>query len=103
MLNILTIDLEDYYQVSAFESVVRREDWDKHESRIERNTYRLLEILAEAGRAHPSFVPPYAGLRRTSSAEGIGQTNRILGFKGSRSRESATKLYKLKSMAESIS
>ena len=71
MLNILTIDLEDYYQVSAFEGTVKREDWDKHESRIERNTYRLLEILAEAGRAHPSFVPPYAGLRRTSSAENI--------------------------------
>jgi polysaccharide deacetylase family protein (PEP-CTERM system associated) len=51
MLNILTIDLEDYYQVSAFEGTVKREDWDKHESRIERNTYRLLEILAEAGRA----------------------------------------------------
>ena len=48
MLNILTIDLEDYFMVSAFESVVRREDWDKYESRIERNTHRLLEILSEA-------------------------------------------------------
>jgi len=48
MINILTIDLEDYYQVSAFESVVKREDWDKYESRIERNTYRLLEILNDS-------------------------------------------------------
>ena len=31
--------------VSAFENVVRREDWEGYESRIERNTYRLLEIL----------------------------------------------------------
>jgi len=69
MLNILTIDLEDYYQVSAFESVVKREDWGKYESRIERNTHRVLEILEEASGEHPSFVPPYAGLRRTSSAE----------------------------------
>lgn len=45
MLNALTIDLEDYYQVSAFESVVKRENWDKYESRIERNTHRLLDIL----------------------------------------------------------
>jgi polysaccharide deacetylase family protein (PEP-CTERM system associated) len=45
--NILTIDLEDYFQVSVFESVVRREEWDKYESRIERNTHRLLEILSE--------------------------------------------------------
>jgi len=48
MINFLTIDLEDYYQVSAFESVVKREDWDRYESRLERNTYRLLEILEEA-------------------------------------------------------
>ena len=47
MINILTIDLEDYYMVSAFESVVKRDDWDKYESRIERNTQRLLDILDE--------------------------------------------------------
>ena len=48
ILNALTIDLEDYYMVSAFEPVVKREDWHKYESRIERNTHRILEILAEA-------------------------------------------------------
>ena len=45
IVNVLTIDLEDYFMVSAFESVVRREDWDKYESRIERNTHRLLNIM----------------------------------------------------------
>lgn len=43
--NVLSVDLEDYFMVSAFEDVVRREDWERYESRIERNTYRLLEIL----------------------------------------------------------
>jgi len=52
MLNILTIDLEDYFQVHAFSNVVRFEDWGNHESRIERNTHRLLEILRESGMAH---------------------------------------------------
>jgi len=46
MINILTIDLEDYFMVSAFESVVKRESWDRYESRIERNTYLVLNILA---------------------------------------------------------
>jgi polysaccharide deacetylase family protein (PEP-CTERM system associated) len=45
MLNALTIDVEDYYQVSAFESVVRFEDWDRHENRVEQNTYRILDRL----------------------------------------------------------
>jgi len=45
MLNILTIDLEDYFQVHAFSRVIRYEDWDKFGCRIERNTDRLLDIL----------------------------------------------------------
>jgi polysaccharide deacetylase family protein (PEP-CTERM system associated) len=44
-INILSIDLEDYFMVTAFENVVKRENWERYESRIERNTYRLLEIL----------------------------------------------------------
>ena len=32
MLNALTIDVEDYYHVAAFESVIRHEEWDRFES-----------------------------------------------------------------------
>jgi polysaccharide deacetylase family protein (PEP-CTERM system associated) len=46
MLNLLTIDLEDYFQVHAFSKVIRYEDWDNYECRIERNTDRLLAILS---------------------------------------------------------
>lgn len=45
-LNALTVDVEDYYQVEAFAKVVRREDWPKWESRVERNTKLLLEMFA---------------------------------------------------------
>lgn len=45
MFNILTIDLEDYFQVHAFSRVIRYEDWDNYQCRIERNTDRLLKIL----------------------------------------------------------
>ena len=50
--NALTIDLEDYYMVSAFESVVTKENWQRHESRIERNTHRVLDILDAANGNH---------------------------------------------------
>jgi hypothetical protein len=46
-INFLTVDLEDYFQVHAFSNVIRFEEWDKYESRIERNTFRILEILNE--------------------------------------------------------
>jgi polysaccharide deacetylase family protein (PEP-CTERM system associated) len=47
MLNALTIDVEDYFQVHAFSHIIRYEDWDKYESRVERNTHRILNILAD--------------------------------------------------------
>jgi polysaccharide deacetylase family protein (PEP-CTERM system associated) len=44
--NALTIDVEDYFQVSAFASHIARSDWERRESRIERNVERILELLA---------------------------------------------------------
>jgi hypothetical protein len=48
MFNILTIDIEDYFQVHAFSDVIKFEDWDNFECRIERNTDRLLSILSDS-------------------------------------------------------
>lgn len=45
--NALTIDVEDYYMVSAFSDIVKFEDWHKYESRIENNMRRILELLDE--------------------------------------------------------
>jgi polysaccharide deacetylase family protein (PEP-CTERM system associated) len=47
LTNALTIDVEDYFQVSAFAPYIRREDWDRRECRVERNVGRILELLAE--------------------------------------------------------
>lgn len=45
--NALTIDVEDYFQVSAFAPYIRRDEWDTRECRVERNVGRILELLAE--------------------------------------------------------
>ena len=44
--NALTIDVEDYFQVSAFAAHIARSDWDTRECRIERNINSILEMLA---------------------------------------------------------
>jgi polysaccharide deacetylase family protein (PEP-CTERM system associated) len=49
MLNAMTVDVEDYFQVSAFEGVVPRSDWASLESRVCRNTGRLLDMFEAAG------------------------------------------------------
>lgn len=54
ILNALSVDVEDYFQVSGFEGVVRRADWDAYESRVCRNTDRLLDLFASA-QVHATF------------------------------------------------
>jgi polysaccharide deacetylase family protein (PEP-CTERM system associated) len=46
MRNALTIDVEDYYHVSAFEAVVQPQDWEWYESRVEKNTDTVLALLS---------------------------------------------------------
>jgi len=54
VVNAMTIDVEDYFQVSGFDDLVKRDDWEHFESRVCRNTERLLQIFAEAA-THATF------------------------------------------------
>ncbi len=45
ILNALTVDVEDYFQVSAFEDKVARDQWSSYPSRVVDNTYRLLDLF----------------------------------------------------------
>ena len=45
--NALTIDVEDYFQVSAFAPHIPRSDWPIRECRIEQNIDRILAMLDE--------------------------------------------------------
>lgn len=49
LTNALSVDVEDYFQVSAFERHIARERWDAMELRVERNTNRVLDLFAAQG------------------------------------------------------
>ena len=49
LTNAMTCDVEDYFQVSAFEPFVSRDDWDKWEHRVERNTNMVMDVFADTG------------------------------------------------------
>jgi polysaccharide deacetylase family protein (PEP-CTERM system associated) len=49
LLNALTVDVEDYFQVSAFEPYIPRDAWDRLPCRVERNTDRVLQLFADHG------------------------------------------------------
>ena len=52
--NALTIDVEDYFQVSAFAPHIARADWPRLECRVEANIERILLLLDSRG-IHATF------------------------------------------------
>ncbi len=52
----MTVDVEDYFHVSALAAAAPREAWSHFESRVDRNTERLLDIFDQAGVKVTCFV-----------------------------------------------
>lgn len=51
-----TVDVEEYFQVSAFENIVPRDKWDTFESRVAAPTLRILDLLARGGDLGTFFI-----------------------------------------------
>jgi len=49
VINGLSVDVEDWFQVGAFEKVLSRDEWDGLEERVAGNTARVLDLFAAAG------------------------------------------------------
>lgn len=47
LLNAMTVDVEDYFQVEAFFPHIARQEWDRRECRVERNVERILQLFAD--------------------------------------------------------
>lgn len=49
IINALTIDVEDYFQVAAFAPYIARREWPEQECRVEANVERILQLLDGCG------------------------------------------------------
>jgi polysaccharide deacetylase family protein (PEP-CTERM system associated) len=49
MRNALSVDVEDWFQVGAFEDVIARDSWESLPGRVEANTDRVLDLFDQAG------------------------------------------------------
>ena len=54
--NAMSVDVEDYFQVSAFEGIVSRDDWPNIPARLPANTERILQLFADADANATFFV-----------------------------------------------
>jgi polysaccharide deacetylase family protein (PEP-CTERM system associated) len=75
IINAMSVDVEDYFQVSAFEKIVSPQEWDHFESRVEANTDRMLRLFDDVGVRATFFVlgwvaERYPGLVRRIAAQG---------------------------------
>jgi polysaccharide deacetylase family protein (PEP-CTERM system associated) len=56
IVNAFSIDVEDYFQVAAFDKVIDKSSWDNTPLRVESNVNRLLDLLAERNRKATFFT-----------------------------------------------
>lgn len=82
ILNALSVDVEDYFQVSLFESAVDRQQWDSMEPRVESNTDRLLAIFADSGVAATFFLLGWVAERYPDLVRRIHQQGHELAVHG---------------------
>jgi len=49
IVNAMSVDVEDYFQVQAFANNISRDSWDSRDCRVEENTDRVLGLFADSG------------------------------------------------------
>jgi polysaccharide deacetylase family protein (PEP-CTERM system associated) len=82
IVNALTIDVEDYFQVSAFADHVSRDDWDTMPCRVERNIDRILALLADADVRATFFTLGWIAERYPDLIRRIGDAGHELASHG---------------------
>lgn len=71
MINAMSVDVEDYFHVSAFAKTVDRSDWERFPFRVADNTYRLLELFDNVGIRATFFVLGWVAERNPSLIRAI--------------------------------
>lgn len=56
LINAMSVDVEDYFQVSAFERAIHRDEWEHWPRRVDANTERVLEVFDGHGVKATFFV-----------------------------------------------
>lgn len=85
-----TVDVEEYFQVSALEGCVPYEAWDGYETRVERSVDRLLGLLADARAGATFFTLSWVAERHPAMVRRIVEAGHELASHGWRHRRVTT-------------
>jgi polysaccharide deacetylase family protein (PEP-CTERM system associated) len=80
--NALTVDVEDYYHVSAFENSIPRSSWDRYESRVAASTEKVLSLLARVNVRGTFFILGWVADREPGLVRTIQRAGHEIGCHG---------------------
>lgn len=80
--HVLSFDVEEHFQVSAFWSDARRQQWEQLESRVERNTLRLAELLARFKTKATFFVLGWVAERHPGLVKALAKQGHEIASHG---------------------
>ena len=78
-VSIVSVDVEDYFHVEAFAGVIDRSTWSSYESRVERNTYRILDLFDECDATGTFFILGWVAERYPKLVRRIAERGHELG------------------------
>jgi polysaccharide deacetylase family protein (PEP-CTERM system associated) len=82
MVNVLSVDVEDYFHVEAFASQIRYEQWDSFTPRIEHNVRCILELFAKHGARGTFFVLGWVAKKFPRLVQEIASAGHEIGSHG---------------------
>jgi polysaccharide deacetylase family protein (PEP-CTERM system associated) len=82
MINVLSVDVEDYFHVQAFAEQIPSASWDSFPPRVERNVHRILEIFDEYRARGTFFVLGWVAGRFPGLVREIVQAGHEIGCHG---------------------
>jgi polysaccharide deacetylase family protein (PEP-CTERM system associated) len=81
-MHCLSFDVEEHFQVSAFWSESRRQLWDTYESRVENNTRKLVELLAQHDTKATFFVLGWVAERHPAMVKDLASEGHEIASHG---------------------
>ena len=81
-VNGLSVDVEDWFQVGAFEGVIDRDSWDGLSGRVERNCDAILEMFDEADVKATFFTLGWVAQRQPALLRRIAEAGHELASHG---------------------
>ena len=82
IVNGLSVDVEDWFQVGAFENVIERDDWDSLRMRVDNNIDRILDLFAEADVSATFFTLGWVAKRHPTMIRRIADAGHEIASHG---------------------